>query len=146
PTSSQQSAILHGAGCFDLLIESDRSVNALAGHLPMSRPAVSQHLRVLLDVGLVTDGRERRYRLVPAQRRPVRDWMAYYERFWDEHLERLEKHLTNGRMMTESKAKPKAKGTSRASGARKPAAKATKTANAGTKAKRPAKPGAKAKP
>jgi hypothetical protein len=32
----------------------------------------------------------------PQQRhgRPVRDWMAYYERFWDEHLERLEKHLT----------------------------------------------------
>ena len=55
----------------------------------MSRPAVSQHLRVLLDVGLVTDGRERRYRLVPAQRRPVRDWMAYYERFWDEHLARI---------------------------------------------------------
>jgi DNA-binding transcriptional ArsR family regulator len=54
-------------------------------------------LRVLLDAGLVTEqrhGRERRYRLVPAQLRPVRDWMAYYERFWDEHLERLEKHLT----------------------------------------------------
>src|SRR5437667_9354349 len=43
-------------------------------------------------------------------------------------------------MMTESKAKPKAKGTSRASGARKPEARATKTANAGTKAK----PGAEA--
>ena len=78
----------------DHLIETARSVNALAGHFQMSRPAVSQHLRVLLDAGLVTDGRERRYRLVPAQRRPVRDWMAYYERFWDEHLERLEKHLT----------------------------------------------------
>src|SRR3954470_17518751 len=78
----------------DLLVEADRSVNALAGHFQMSRPAVSQHLRVLLDAGLVTEqrhGRERRYRLVPAQLRPVRDWMAYYERFWDEHLERLEK-------------------------------------------------------
>src|SRR5437870_1591568 len=49
-------------------------------------------------------------------------------------------------MMTESMAKPKAKRTSRASGARKPAAKATKTANAGTKAKESAKGGAKAKP
>jgi hypothetical protein len=35
-----------------------------------------------------------RERLIPAQLRPVRDWMAHYERFWDEHLERLEKHLT----------------------------------------------------
>jgi DNA-binding transcriptional ArsR family regulator len=72
----------------DLLIETARSVNALAGHFQMSRPALSQHLRVLLDAGLVTEqrhGRERRYRLVPAQLRPVRDWMAYYEQFWDEH-------------------------------------------------------------
>src|SRR5262245_57485532 len=49
-------------------------------------------------------------------------------------------------MMTESKAKPKARRASRASGARKPAAKTTKTANAGRKSKGPAKPGAMAKP
>src|ERR1700675_3568225 len=78
----------------DLLVEADRSVNTIAGHFQMSRPAVSQHLRVLHDAGLATEqrhGREPRYRLVPAQLRPVRDWMAYYERFWDEHRERLEK-------------------------------------------------------
>jgi DNA-binding transcriptional ArsR family regulator len=83
----------------DLLIETDRSVNALAGHFQMSRPAVSQHLRVLLDAGLVTEqrhGRERRYRLVPAQLKPVRDWMAHYERFWGEHIQRREKHLAKG--------------------------------------------------
>src|SRR5260370_42693027 len=81
----------------DLLVEADRSVNAIAGHFQMSRPAVSQHLRSLLDAGLVAEqrhGRERRYRLVPAQLGHVRDWMAYYERFWDEHLERLEKLRT----------------------------------------------------
>ena len=64
----------------------------------MSRPSVSRRLRVLLDAGLVTElrhGRERRYRLVPAQLRPVRDWMAYSERFWDENVDRIEKHLTN---------------------------------------------------
>ena len=52
----------------DLLVEADRSVNTIAGHFKMSRPAVSQHLRVLLDAGLVTEqrhGRERRYRLAP---------------------------------------------------------------------------------
>ena len=82
---------------YDHLIETTRSVNALAGHFKMSRPADSQHLRILLDAGLVTGqrhGRERRDRLVPAQLRPVREWMAYYERFWDDHLERPEKHLT----------------------------------------------------
>ena len=38
----------------DLLVEADRSVNTIAGHFQMSRPAVSQHLRILLDAGLVT--------------------------------------------------------------------------------------------
>ena len=81
----------------DLLAESDRSVNTIAGHFRMSRPAVSQHLRVLLDAGLVTErrhGRERRYRLVPGRLGPVRDWIAHYERFWDDRLQHLQKLLT----------------------------------------------------
>lgn len=81
----------------DLLVEADRSVNAIAGHFEMSRPAVSQHLRILLDAGLVTEerhGRERRYRLVPDRLAPVREWMANYERFWDERLQRLQKLLS----------------------------------------------------
>ena len=83
----------------DLLVAADRSVNAIAGHFQMSRPAVSQHLRVLLDAGLVTEerhGRERRYRLVPERLGPVRDWIAHYERFWDDRLRRLQKQLTKG--------------------------------------------------
>ena len=80
----------------DLLAEADRSVNAIAGHFEMSRPAVSQHLRVLLDAGLVTEqrhGRERRYHFVPERLGPVRDWIALYERFWDDRLQRLQKTL-----------------------------------------------------
>jgi DNA-binding transcriptional ArsR family regulator len=80
----------------DLLLEADRSVSTIAGHFQMSRPAVSQHLRILLDAGLVTEerhGRERHYHLVPAPLGPVRDWIANYERFWDDHLQRLQNHL-----------------------------------------------------
>jgi len=80
----------------DLLVESDRSVNVIAGQFQMSRPAVSQHLRILLDAGLVTEqrhGRERRYHFVPAGLGPLRDWMAHYERFWDDRLQRLQKQL-----------------------------------------------------
>jgi DNA-binding transcriptional ArsR family regulator len=83
----------------DLLTEADRSVNTIAGHFQMSRPAVSQHLRILLDAGLVTEqrhGRERRYHLVPERLGPVRDWIAHYERFWDDHLRRLQQYLTKG--------------------------------------------------
>jgi DNA-binding transcriptional ArsR family regulator len=83
----------------DLLLEADRSVNTMAGHFEMSRPAVSQHLRVLLDARLVTEqrlGRERRYRLVPEQLGQVRDWLANYERFWDDRLGHLAKMLSKG--------------------------------------------------
>jgi DNA-binding transcriptional ArsR family regulator len=58
----------------DVLAEADRSVNTTVGHFRMSRPAVSQHLRALLDAGLGTEqrhGRERRYHLVPVRLRPV---------------------------------------------------------------------------
>ena len=80
----------------DLLADSDRSVNVIAGHFKMSRPAVSQHLRVLLDAGLVTEerhGRERRYHFEPEQLSQVRAWLARYERFWDERFQKLQKLL-----------------------------------------------------
>ena len=80
----------------DLLAGAERPVGDIAAHFAMSRPAVSQHLRVLLDAGLLTEqrhGRERRYQLVPAGLGPVREWIARYEQFWDDHLQRLQKHL-----------------------------------------------------
>jgi DNA-binding transcriptional ArsR family regulator len=81
----------------DLLATGERPVNEIAGQFQMSRPAVSQHLHVLLDAGLVTEqrhGRERRYSIVPERLRPVREWIVHYERFWDDHLQRLQRHLT----------------------------------------------------
>jgi DNA-binding transcriptional ArsR family regulator len=81
----------------DLLVLAARSVNTIAGHFQMSRPAVSQHLRILLDAGLVTErrhGSERRYHLVPERLGPVRDCTGHYERFWDDHAQRLEKQLS----------------------------------------------------
>ena len=78
----------------DLLSEAEHSVGALAGHFhKMSRPAVSQHLRILLDARLVAErkiGRERRYSLRPGRLSPVRDWIALYEKFWDDRLQRLQ--------------------------------------------------------
>jgi DNA-binding transcriptional ArsR family regulator len=80
----------------DLLRDSENSVNAIAAHFKMSRPAVSQHLRILLDAGLLSEqrhGRERRYHLVPDRLGPVREWIAHYDRFWDDRLHRLQKLL-----------------------------------------------------
>lgn len=103
PTSERKPdvflAISHRARrrMLDLLADAERPVGAIAAHFEMSRPAVSQHLRVLLDAGLVTGqrhGRERRYQSVPGQLGAVRDWLAHYDRFWDDRLLRLQKHLS----------------------------------------------------
>lgn len=80
----------------DLLTETERPVGDIAAHFRMSRPAVSQHLRILLDAGLLTErrhGRERRYQSRPERLEPVRKWMEKYERYWDGRLLRLQKHL-----------------------------------------------------
>ena len=65
------------------LQEGPRAVGELASGLPVSRPAVSQHLRVLKEAGLVTErqeGTRRLYRLDPAGLAEVR---SYFDRFWE---------------------------------------------------------------
>jgi DNA-binding transcriptional ArsR family regulator len=72
---------------FEQLRNGPRSVGELAAGLPVSRPAVSQHLRVLKEAGLVTErrnGTRRLYRLDP---RGLEELRAYFERFWDDALE-----------------------------------------------------------
>lgn len=72
-----------------LLEEGAQPAGRLAARFDMSRPSVSEHLKVLKDAGLVTEtrhGRERHYRLEPAPLMQVRDWLSPYERFWRERL------------------------------------------------------------
>jgi DNA-binding transcriptional ArsR family regulator len=74
----------------------DKAVNELAAAVPVSRPAVSQHLAVLRGVGLVSEqrhGRERRYHLHPERLDEVRTWMHALDRFWGDRLDRLGRHL-----------------------------------------------------
>ena len=82
----------------DRLVASELPVNALAAPFAetMSRPAISQHLRVLREVGLVDEravGRERVYRLRAERLREVRDWLRKYERFWRHRLDALGSYL-----------------------------------------------------
>jgi DNA-binding transcriptional ArsR family regulator len=71
---------------FEYLVDGPRAVVELAGELPVSRPAVSQHLRVLKDAGLVVDrpvGRHRIYQVDPDGLAALR---ADLERFWGKTL------------------------------------------------------------
>jgi DNA-binding transcriptional ArsR family regulator len=74
---------------FERLSGGPLSVGELAEGLPVSRPAVSQHLRVLKDAGLVSDRKEgtrRLYRVDPGGLAELRD---YFDSFWGEALERF---------------------------------------------------------
>jgi DNA-binding transcriptional ArsR family regulator len=72
---------------FERLVERPWAVGDLASRLPVSRPAVSQHLRVLKSVGLVTEtaeGARRVYRIDPRGIGTMRDWL---DSFWADRLE-----------------------------------------------------------
>ena len=72
---------------FERLADGPMAVGDLAEHFPVSRPAVSQHLKALKDAGLVqdrADGRRRIYTVDPAGIDDMRRWL---DRFWDRALE-----------------------------------------------------------
>lgn len=76
---------------FELLADGPRSVTELAEQLPISRPAVSQHLRVLRDGGLVVshaEGTRRVYQLNPAGVTALREWL---DGVWDNALTSFQK-------------------------------------------------------
>src|SRR5213595_1128028 len=84
---------MHRREILDVLITGEKAVGAIVNDLSMSQPQVSKHLRVLSEVGLVrcrAEGRRRLYRLEPARRRPLHDWLAKYEQAWNDRLDRMD--------------------------------------------------------
>lgn len=80
----------------NLLSHEEMPVTAISGHFTMSRTAVSKHLRVLADAGLVKErkaGRETRYRLEPEPLLELKRWLSYYERFWENKLLTLQRFV-----------------------------------------------------
>ena len=72
---------------FERLATGPASVGAIAGELPVSRPAVSQHLKVLKQAGLVVDRQEGTRRIYSVDPTGVAGLRAYFERFWNNALE-----------------------------------------------------------
>ena len=73
--------------------EGEQPVQCLADHFAMQRPSISEHLKVLREVGLVSElkrGRHRYYRLQGAPLQAIHQWLAPYERFWQDRLTNLE--------------------------------------------------------
>lgn len=86
-------ADVHRREILDSLITGEKAVGAIVSDLSMSQPQVSKHLRVLSEVGLVrcrAVGRRRLYRLEPACLKPLNEWLAKYERAWNDRLDRMD--------------------------------------------------------
>jgi DNA-binding transcriptional ArsR family regulator len=83
-----------------LLSQSDKSVQELALPFKMSQPAVSQHLKVLREAGLVTvnrSGRQRLYRVEPAPLKEIYNWLEHFGHFWEKKLDALGAYLDKNR-------------------------------------------------
>lgn len=84
----------------DLLRDGELPVGELVARLNMSQPAVSKHLRVLKEAGLVdvrADAQRRLYRIRPEPLAELDDWLAGYRKLWTTRLDRLEEHLDRRR-------------------------------------------------
>ena len=80
----------------DLLAEETLTVNAIAEQFDISRPAISKHLKILNECGLVqtvAKGRERHCVIIPKELSKVSDWVSQHRQLWDEKLDAFENYL-----------------------------------------------------
>jgi len=81
-----------------LLTKDRQSINMLAGNFEMSRPAVSKHIKVLYEAGLILikdQGRERYCELNASGLDEIKNWLVFFDQFWKQKLQNLEKLLNN---------------------------------------------------
>jgi len=79
-----------------LLRQGSQPVNGIASDFPISRPAISRHLRILREADLVTEikvGRNRLYELNAGPLKDVDDWLAHYRHMWQHQLRNLKRYV-----------------------------------------------------
>lgn len=80
----------------DQLVESELTVNEIASHFKISRPAISKHIKILNECDLVIitqQGRERFCKIKPESLFVIADWANKYKKLWDEKLDSFEDYL-----------------------------------------------------
>ncbi|WP_417897757.1 metalloregulator ArsR/SmtB family transcription factor [Bacillus haimaensis] len=78
-----------------LLANKDLAISEITSHFPISRTAIAKHLHILSEANLVSGkkvGREKIYQLHPEPLTEVKQWLSYYEQFWNNKLSIL-KHI-----------------------------------------------------
>lgn len=83
----------------EVLSRRESSVNDLVALFELSQPAISQHLKVLREAGLVRmrpDAQRRIYSLDPEGLQQIDTWLSRYRKFWASRFDRLEAHMDEG--------------------------------------------------
>ncbi|OOQ59600.1 ArsR/SmtB family transcription factor [Mucilaginibacter pedocola] len=84
-----------------LLAAKQMNLNAVADNFEISRPAISKHIRILTECGLITikqQGRERFCQANFKKLKQIEDWAAQYRKFWNDKLDALENFLENDKL------------------------------------------------
>jgi DNA-binding transcriptional ArsR family regulator len=90
----------------EMLADGEQDAGELASAFPVSRPAVSRHLRVLREAGLVLvrkEAQQRIYAVNPVTIAELDAWLTPYRKLWNEPLDALGDHLDNDREQEEQK-------------------------------------------
>ena len=86
----------HRRTILDLLARQSLPINGIAEHFTISRPAVSKHVKILVECGLIEirkQGRERYCEVQPEKLNEVSDWIEQYRQTWEQRFDRLDELL-----------------------------------------------------
>jgi Predicted transcriptional regulators len=92
------------------LASGEKTVNELAKPFDMSLPAVSKHLKVLENAGLIARGRDAQWRPARLQAKPLKgvaDWVSTYREHWEQRLDRLDTYLKELQRKEKQRARKK---------------------------------------
>ncbi|MFJ7931373.1 ArsR/SmtB family transcription factor [Peribacillus sp. NPDC096448] len=81
-----------------LLAEGDLPISEITSHFSMSRTAIAKHLHILSEAELVSGrkvGREKRFRLQPEPLAELKQWLSFYDQYWDNKLSILKHVIEN---------------------------------------------------
>jgi DNA-binding transcriptional ArsR family regulator len=81
-----------------LIAKKEMNLNAIAENFDVTRPAISNHIRILKECGIISIeqvGRERYCKIQPDSLKEVSDWIGQYEGLWSQKIDSFEKYLYN---------------------------------------------------
>ena len=92
----------------DLIANDPMNLNSIAEKFDISRPAISQHIKILIECGIIEieqKGRERYCKIQPASLIPAYLWMEHHQQQWEKRLESFEKYVN--KLQTKNKKRKK---------------------------------------